>query len=77
MSCSDSRLEDAEWVTGCGDIIVSNGSIYNSGSWNSTITDANPRTALGIMAMAASCTMSWTAEPPTASARPWRSWRWI
>lgn len=49
VSCSDSRLEDAEWVTGCGDIIVSNGSIYNSGSWNSTITDANPRTALGIM----------------------------
>ena len=48
VDCSDSRLESCDWVSGCGNIIVSGGSVYKPERWNSTITDTNPRTALGI-----------------------------
>ncbi len=48
VNCSDSRLEDAEWVSGCGNIIVQDGRVYDEDRWNSTITGTHPRTALGI-----------------------------
>lgn len=48
ISCSDSRLEDADWVSGCGNILALDGEIYDRDRWNSEVTDANPRTAIGI-----------------------------
>ena len=48
VDCSDSALEDADWVTGCGNILALDGRVYDRDRWNSTVTDANPRTALGI-----------------------------
>lgn len=48
ISCSDSRLEDADWVSGCGNILALDGKIYDQDRWNSEVTDANPRTAIGI-----------------------------
>ena len=48
ISCSDSRLEDADWVSGCGNILALDGEIYAQDRWNSEVTDANPRTAIGI-----------------------------
>lgn len=47
-SCSDSALAEAEWVSGCGNILALDGRIYESQWWDSSITDANPRTAIGI-----------------------------
>lgn len=47
-SCSDSALAEAEWVSGCGNILALGGRIYESQWWDSSITDANPRTAIGI-----------------------------
>ena len=48
ISCSDSRLEDTDWVSGCGNILALDGKIYDQDRWNSEVTDANPRTAIGI-----------------------------
>lgn len=48
ISCSDSRLEDADWVSGCGNILALDDEIYDQDRWNSEVTDANPRTAIGI-----------------------------
>lgn len=48
ISCSDSRLEDTDWVSGCGNILALDGEIYDQDRWNSEVTDANPRTAIGI-----------------------------
>lgn len=48
ISCSDGRLEDADWVSGCGNILALDGEIYDQDRWNSEVTDANPRTAIGI-----------------------------
>ena len=49
VECSDSGLDGADWVGGCGNILVKDGSIYDPDRWNSAITDRHPRTALGIM----------------------------
>ncbi|MBR4953761.1 MAG: phosphodiester glycosidase family protein, partial [Oscillospiraceae bacterium] len=46
--CSDERLPEAKWVTGCGDILVSGGKTGDPSSWNSHIGGYNPRTAVGI-----------------------------
>ena len=48
IECSDSALAACDWVSGCGNILVQDGQIYNPDIWTSTITDANPRTAIGI-----------------------------
>jgi len=45
--CSDERLVAAKWVTGCGDILVSEGQIPER-DWNSALQGYNPRTAVGI-----------------------------
>lgn len=46
--CSDERLAEALWVTGCGDILASGGKIGDPSGWNSHIGGYNPRTAVGI-----------------------------
>ncbi|MBR5260573.1 MAG: S-layer homology domain-containing protein, partial [Oscillospiraceae bacterium] len=46
--CSDERLADADWVTGCGNILALNGNINAPEKWDSAILGQNPRTAVGI-----------------------------
>ena len=46
-TCSDANLSEAQWASGCGDIILSNGSITNSATWNYASGRA-PRTAVGV-----------------------------
>jgi hypothetical protein len=48
--CSDERLAAAGWVTGCGNILVSDGQVYRSEWWDSAVSAANPRTAVGVKA---------------------------
>lgn len=47
-SCSDPDLARAEWVSGCGNILALDGQIYEREWWDSSIDEANPRTAIGI-----------------------------
>ena len=47
---SDLRLSDAAWAGGAGDILVADGSIPAAAAWDSAISGANPRTAVGIRA---------------------------
>ncbi|MDO4749818.1 MAG: S-layer homology domain-containing protein [Eubacteriales bacterium] len=46
--CSDERLSEAEWVTGCGNILLYDGEVYEPGGWDSSIAGKNPRTCVGI-----------------------------
>lgn len=47
--CSDKRLIDAGWVTGCGNILVQDGEINGTPSdWNASLQGYHPRTAIGI-----------------------------
>ena len=48
VECSDSRLENYDWVSGCGNILAMNGQIYKSDMWNSSVSGRHPRTAVGI-----------------------------
>lgn len=48
VECSDDALAEADWVTGCGDILALDGELHEEGNWNSEIERANPRTAVGI-----------------------------
>ena len=48
-TCSDANLSEAQWASGCGDIILSDGSITNSATWNYASGRA-PRTAVGVQA---------------------------
>ena len=48
VETSDERLEDAEWVSGCGDVLAEDGEMRDPDGWNSSIARSNPRTALGI-----------------------------
>lgn len=43
-------MENAQWGTGAGDVIVSNGQMTSSGEWDSALLYKNPRSALGIKA---------------------------
>ncbi len=50
-SCwSDPILENAQWGTGSGNIIVQNGAITDTSGWDSALVGKNPRSALGIRA---------------------------
>ena len=49
-ACSDPVLAAAAQVTGCGDILVSNGNVTDSQTWDTAISGVNPRTVLGIKA---------------------------
>ena len=48
-SCSDENLSRAQWASGCGDIIVSQGAVTDSSTWHYASGRA-PRTAVGAKA---------------------------
>ena len=45
---SDERLTEASWITGCGDILVENGTVYYPAGWDSSISGYHPRSVAGI-----------------------------
>ena len=45
--CSDEKLIQAAYITGCGDILVENGRIADSTDWMHNIAGHNPRTMVG------------------------------
>lgn len=47
ISCSDEKLAQAKYITGCGDILVENGKIADSADWMHNIAGYNPRTMIG------------------------------
>lgn len=49
-SCSDANLNDAQWATGGGDILVKDGAITDQTTWDKAISAKNPRTAFGVKA---------------------------
>lgn len=46
--CSDKTLRKAQWASGCGDILVNDRSVTDSGDWDATLLTRAPRTALGV-----------------------------
>ncbi len=48
VSCSDERIAQAKYVTGCGDILAKDGAKTDESGWDKALGGANPRTALGI-----------------------------
>lgn len=48
-SCTDEALSETDWAGGCGDILISNGSITDSSNWTYR-TGRAPRTAAGVKA---------------------------
>ena len=46
-SCSDPLLSQVQWASGCGDILIADGEITDSSTWNYR-TGRAPRTALGV-----------------------------
>ncbi len=48
MTCTDERLASAQWATGCGDILVSDGQMTDTAGWDSALFKFHPRTAAGI-----------------------------
>ena len=46
--CKDEDLQDAQWASGCGDILVEGKKITDSGDWDFKSDGRNPRTALGV-----------------------------
>ncbi len=47
--CTDSALAEADWVSGCGNILALGGELYEPQWWDTSIDDANPRTVIGLM----------------------------
>ena len=47
-TCSDQRLTEAQWGTGCGDAIVLDGEITDKDGWDQALTGVHPRTVVGI-----------------------------
>ena len=41
-------VENAVWATGAGDLIVDNGTVTDSSSWDRALISTNPRSAIGI-----------------------------
>ena len=46
-SCSDPNLSQAQWASGCGDVMISDGALTNSATWHYTV-GRDPRTAVGV-----------------------------
>ena len=46
-SCADENLSQAQWASGCGDILVSRGAVTDSSTWHYAKGRA-PRTAVGV-----------------------------
>lgn len=49
-TCSDTALAKSDWVSGCGNVLVQDGKIFNQQWWDSSISEVNPRTVIGIKA---------------------------
>jgi len=49
-TCNDERLADAQYATGAGDILLSDGLRTDPESWDTALLPRNPRTAFGIRA---------------------------
>ena len=49
-TCNDIRLENAQYATGGGDILVSNGELADSEGWLPSLMPRAPRTAFGLRA---------------------------
>lgn len=49
-STTDQNLLDADWATGTGDLMVKDGSLTDTGSWQHVNEGRAPRTALGVRA---------------------------
>lgn len=49
-SCNSAALENAQWGTGTGDILVRDGQMTSSSGWDSDLLYKNPRSALGVKA---------------------------
>lgn len=50
-SCYDNEaLASCRWASGGGDVILKNGAITNTSSWDQALSGKNPRTAVGIKA---------------------------
>jgi hypothetical protein len=47
-TCSDERLIGARWVTGCGNILLSGGEVYDPDGWDKSIGGYHPRSCVGI-----------------------------
>ena len=47
-TCNDNRLVDAQYASGGGDILVSDGEITDSDSWTKSLMPRAPRTAFGV-----------------------------
>ena len=47
--CTASALAEADWVSGCGNILALGGELYEPQWWDTSIDDANPRTVIGLM----------------------------
>ena len=48
-TCTDPALADAQWVSGCGNILALGGALYEPQYWDTSIDEANPRTVIGLM----------------------------
>ncbi len=48
-SCDNELLSQADWASGCGDILIQNGAITDSSKWTYR-TGRDPRTAMGVQA---------------------------
>ena len=46
--CSDKTLRNAQWASGCGDILVSGRKITDPDTWDDALKTRAPRTALGV-----------------------------
>jgi hypothetical protein len=49
-TCSDDALAGANWVSGCGNLLVSDYEPFHSEWWDKSVTGTHPRTAVGIRA---------------------------
>lgn len=47
-TCSDDALAGAKWVSGCGNLLVSDYELFHSEWWDKAVTGTHPRTAVGI-----------------------------
>ncbi|MGI6205754.1 MAG: phosphodiester glycosidase family protein [Anaerovoracaceae bacterium] len=49
-SWGNETVANAEWATGAGDLIVDNGQVTDSSTWDQALININPRSAFGIKA---------------------------
>jgi len=47
-ACDNEAVKAARWATGCGDLLVSDGEVTDSSTWDSALFGYNPRTVIGL-----------------------------